>query len=282
MLKIGIIGNGFVGKAVDAGFTKDVEKYLVDPLLGTTIDSMYSHFLPDIIFVAVPTPMGEDGTIDATIIESVFVDLGAEEHQPIAVIKSTVTPEVLKNIKLIYPNVVFNPEFLTERNAAYDFINADMLVLGGNQEDCERVKEIYDQHSICEPCPTYYMDLQAAAMVKYTLNSFLATKVLFFNKIKDIFDATGTELHWDDFTSIVGTDQRIGKSHMKVPGPDGRKGYGGACFSKDLPALVKYADNVGIDFKQLKETIRSNQEIRNQYSELDAREIAQNINFNVV
>ena len=278
MLKIAVIGCGFVGKAVISGFTKDVECYSVDPMLNTSIDSMYkSGFNPDLIFVSVPTPMGDDGTIDSSIIEEVVLELSNYEWQPIVIIKSTVTPEVLNVLQFIYDRLVFNPEFLTERNAAHDFIHANMLVLGGkDKEDLEYVKQQYDLHSICEPCPTYYMDLQAAAMVKYALNSFLATKVLFFNQFKEIFDSTKSTLNWDDFTSVVSTDNRIGKSHLQIPGPDGRLGYGGACFLKDTAALIRYAETQGLNFSQLKETVKSNQVIRSKYTERDAREIAQN------
>jgi UDPglucose 6-dehydrogenase len=282
-LKIGIIGHGFVGKAVDAGFNRDVDKYVVDPLNGTSIKSMYAHFTPDIVFIAVPTPMGADGTIDSSIIEGVFAELVQQETQPIAVIKSTVTSAVISRLKQVYSRIIFNPEFLTERNAAWDFINADMLVIGGvDQVDMNFVKDVYDNHSECKPCPVHFVDLEAAAMIKYTINSFLATKVLFFNQLNDVFAKSSTAIEWDAFTSIVSTDKRIGTSHMAVPGPDGRRGYGGACFPKDTTALVRLARDYDVPFTALEETIRVNQAIRGQYTELDAREIAQNVSFNIL
>lgn len=285
-LKVAIVGHGFVGKAVDFGFnTSSVEKYIVDPLRGTTIDSMYAEFIPDIVFVAVPTPMGNDGSIDSSIIESVYKDLARYQlkHKPVTVVKSTITPHIVKKLEKIYPRIVFNPEFLTERNANQDFIEAPMLVLGGeDRADLMFVEQVYEKHSNCRPCPVYMVDLETAAMVKYTLNSFLATKVLFFNKIKDILDKSGAETSWDMFTKIIESDGRIGASHMQVPGPDGRRGYGGACFPKDTTALLKYSKDLGADFGLLQKVIQDNQDIRGQYTDLDSREKEQNVKFNVV
>lgn len=285
-LKIGIIGHGFVGKAVDFGFTNNkVEKYIVDPNHNTTVDSMYNEMSPDIVFVAVPTPMGEDGQIDSSIIEGVFKDLARFKlkHKPIAVVKSTITPAIVKKLEKIYNRITFNPEFLTERNANQDFIEAPLLVIGGeDQHDLMYIKDVYDKYSNCRQCPTYLVDLETAAMVKYTLNSFLATKVLFFNKLKDIYDKSGAETSWDLFTSIIASDPRIGESHMQVPGPDGRLGYGGACFPKDTTALLKYSKDIGADFGLLQKVIQDNQEIRSSYKDLDAREKEQNVKFNVL
>lgn len=285
-LKIGIIGHGFVGKAVDFGFTnKSVEKYIVDPNVGTTIESMYQEMKPNVVFVAVPTPMGEDGEIDSSIIEGVFKDLRRFklQHNPLAVVKSTITPAIVKKLEKIYPRIIFNPEFLTERNANQDFVEAPMLVLGGESEhDLMYIKDVYDKFSNCRQCPTYMVDLETAAMVKYTINSFLATKVLFFNRIKNIFDASGAETSWDLFTNMLTSDPRIGESHMQVPGPDGRLGYGGACFPKDTTALLKYSKDVGQPFEVLQSVIQDNQKIRSSYKDLDAREKEQNVKFNVL
>jgi len=285
-LNVGIIGHGFVGKATDFGFdTTFVNKYIVDPNYGTTIDTMYKSFRPDVVFVAVPTPMGVDGTIDSRIIESVFTDLAkhSASQRPIAVIKSTITPVVIQRLKEIYPRIVYNPEFLTERNAKEDFIHAEFLILGGeDEEDLETVEQMYADHSRCDPCPVFKVDLEAASMVKYTLNCFMATKVLFFNQINDIYNKCGTKTPWSDFINIMKADSRVGESHMFVPGPDGRRGYGGACFPKDSAALVRYARDLNVPFTSLEEVVRANQVIRSQYTDLDQREKEQNVRFNVL
>ena len=283
-LHIGIIGHGFVGKAVEFGFdTPEVDQYLVDPNYGTTVASMFNNFDPHIVFIAVPTPMSDDGTINSSIIEQVFLDLSKADSKPIAVIKSTITPEVIAKIKEVYPRVIYNPEFLTERNANHDFVNAPMLIIGGeNESDMRFIKSAYDTYSKCVPCETFFVDLEAASMIKYTLNCFMATKVLFFNQINSIFKASGTETDWNDFVSIIKADPRVGDSHMSVPGPDGRYGYGGACFPKDTTALVKYSKNIGVPFTALEEVVKANQKIRSQYTDLDAREKEQNVSFNAL
>ena len=283
-LNIGIVGGGFVGGATSYGFdTLNVEQFIVDPKWGTTIADMFATMTPDLVFVCVPTPMGPTGEIDSSIIESVFTELAKYEANPIAIIKSTITPAIVNKLEKIYNRTIYNPEFLTERNAKDDFINAQMLVLGGhNSADLEYVKHCYDTYSKCKPCPTHYMDLVGASMVKYTLNCFLSTKVLFFNQLHSIFEKSGAKMDWNTFTDVVSTDTRIGKSHMQVPGPDGRKGYGGACFPKDTTAMKYYAESLGVPFTQLTETIRSNQEIRKQYTELDAREVEQNVKFDIL
>lgn len=285
-LNIGIVGHGFVGKATEFGFsTPSTEIYAVDPNYETTIDSMYNHFKPDVVFVAVPTPMSDDGTIDSRIIEFVFHDFARLKHidQPIVVIKSTVTIDVLRKLKKIYSRIVYNPEFLTERNANSDFIHAEFLILGGDdQEDLDYIEFIYKEHSQCDPCPVFKLDIESASMVKYTLNCFMATKVLFFNQINDIYNKSGTKVPWESFVEVMKADSRVGSSHMSVPGPDGRFGYGGACFPKDTAALIRYARNIDAPFTVLEEVVRSNQEIRSQYEDLNDREKVQNVKFNIL
>jgi UDPglucose 6-dehydrogenase len=283
-LKIGIIGHGFVGKAIDSGFESGtVEKFIVDPQYSTTIADMYARFVPDVIFVAVPTPMGLNGSIDSTIIETVFNQLNGYEHKPLVVVKSTVTPAVIQHLATLYPRLILNPEFLTERNAVNDFINADMLLIGGNNADDNRLLvDMYNKHSMCKPCPVHTVDLVAASIIKYTINSFLAAKVLFFNQINDVLSASGSTVDWNSFIGAIQADSRIGASHMSVPGPDGRRGFGGACFPKDTVALVHYAEQLGVPFTVLKEVVKINQSIRNQYEDLDDREREQNVNFGIL
>lgn len=283
---MGIVGYGFVGKATDFGFdTPLVNKFVVDPIYGSTVDEMCLHFKPDIVFVSVPTPMGSDGSIDSSIIKSVFYDLQKNSlvHAPIVVIKSTITPNVIQELEKIYSRIVYNPEFLTERNANLDFIHAPFLLLGGrSRPDLWTVEEIYAKYSQCDPCPVYKVDLEAASMIKYTINSFMATKVLFFNQINDIYRNCGTSTSWEDFISVMLADPRVGYSHMSVPGPDGKRGFGGACFPKDAAALIRYARDVGTSFTALEEVVRANQLIRSQYTDLDQREKEQNVRFDVL
>ncbi len=185
--KIAIIGHGYVGKAVDHGFsTSHVEKFLVDPIYGSTIGDLKLKTRLDAAFVCVPTPFGDDGSIDASIVKEVVTEL-QYFNCPI-IIKSTVTPDIVSELYNEDSNVVYNPEFLTEANALDDFINPPMHIFGGNIMITRRVQELYENHSQCRPCPVRHMTPAEASFVKYGINSFLATKVLWFNQFKDVVD----------------------------------------------------------------------------------------------
>lgn len=277
-LKIGIVGHGYVGKAVDNGFSKNVIKKIIDPLLGTNIDELLI-FDPDLIFICVPTPMSQDGNIDSSIIISVLNEITKMNLKSLIVIKSSVTPSELKKCQNKIKNLLYNPEFLTEQNANFDFLNPDMLIIGGPNKESEILKKYYELHSSCIECPIHLTDIYTASIVKYTLNTFLATKVLFMNEIHNIFINSDAMSDWDDFTKIIKDDSRIGSSHLQVPGSDGKFGFGGACFPKDIRAFTKYADSEGRAMNLLKEVIKLNNTIRSQYKDLDDREKEQNIKF---
>lgn len=271
-INIAIIGHGYVGKAVDHGFsTGQVIKHIIDPIYGTTIEELKNKVRLDAAFVAVPTPFGEDGSIDASIVRDVVQQL-AFFSCPI-VIKSTTTPDVVEELYNENDLVVFNPEFLTEKNALDDFINPPMHVLGGARKQTDKVLDLYENHSQCIPCPVYHMTAKEAAFVKYGINSFLATKVLWMNQFKDIVD--DHDAKYNVIANAIGSDPRIGHSHTQVPGPDGRKGYGGACFPKDTSALSSFARG---EFSVLDEVISANNRYRQEY-ELDDREKEQKVNY---
>ena len=121
--------------------------------------------------------------------------------------------------------------------------------------------------------------METASLIKYSINSFLATKVLFFNGIKDIFDELDTKESWFDFINILSLDERIGDSHMSVPGHDGKRGFGGACFTKDTAALINYSDSISKKFELLQKTVSLNNSLRKSYKNLDKREKDQNVNY---
>ena len=267
MLKILIVGHGFVGKAVDYGFSHpQVEKTIVDPNYGLTISDVdVASF--DIAFVCVPTPMGNDGAVDSSILDSVLCDL--VDHNLTIVVKSTVTPDITTDWPI---NVVYNPEFLTEKSANEQFASPPFHVLGGWVDATRYVEQVYDEYSLCDPCPALHMTHEEASFVKYTINSFLAMKVLFFNQL---YDAIGeTNANFATIIKAVGMDGRIGSSHTKVPGFDGKQGYGGACFPKDTLAFTKFSDQLTL----LAKCVNINNEYRQQY-ELDNREIEQHVNY---
>lgn len=262
-MKIGIVGHGFVGSAVNQGFTRDVKKFIVDPKYyrNNTMQDL-RDFRPDMTFVCVPTPQSDSGECNTELLQQILLDLNTIKGQ-LVVVKSTVPAYKLTQIQeqCIDLKIVLNPEFLTEKNYIEDFRNPSMLLLGGKRSDTERVEKIYRDHSVCKTCPVYHTDIVTASMVKYCINSFLATKVTFMNEMHDVVRAAGAD--WREFVEIVTTDTRIGKSHMQVPGADGSRGYAGSCFPKDTAALAYFAREIlNRPFTQLETSIKINDSLR--------------------
>lgn len=277
-LKLAIIGHGFVGKGVSYGFdTENVEQFIVDPVGGLEIDDLVDKNI-DISFICVPTPMGEDGSINSSIVEQVVVDIINLEISGHIVLKSTVTPDIVDRLSKLTDRFIYNPEFLTERNYKHDFENPIMHVFGGELAKCEQVKEIYDQYSKCKPCKVHYMTAPEASFVKYGINSFLATKVSWFNQYYELVNKFGAD--YDVVRSAIGTDARVALSHTQVPGPDGRFGFSGSCFPKDTFAVYKYSIMQNSKLDIVKSAIEYNQLVRAEGG-LDEREVVQKVRFDL-
>ncbi len=276
-MKVAIIGFGFVGNALFNGFKKNVITIKIDPLLGTSIDDLKS-FGPEFVFISVPTPMNNDGSQDLSILNSVFDKLQDLELKTVFVLKSTITPD---NISLLENRLdfVYNPEFLREKHASEDFINGEIILFGGSEELCKKVSDFYSDFTLCKKKEHFITDKTTASLVKYAINSFLATKVIFFNQLESILKLSNTDSDWTSFVKIISADKRIGGSHMNVPGHDGRKGFGGACFPKDISALEKFSAKKGVNFSLIKEVIKINNKIRSVYNDPTEREADQNISF---
>ena len=270
-MKVGIVGHGFVGKAVDYGFSS-CEKMIIDPIYGNDITDL-RKFNPDVTFVAVPTPMGEDGSIDASIVEEVVKFL-KQKVTGLIVLKSTVTPEIVEKLQSGFSShrVIYNPEFLTEKNANEDFVNPTMHIFGGKKEKTLELEEIYKEYSLCKPCPAYHMSGPDASFVKYGINCFLASKVLWFNQFYDVVENYGANFR--NIINAIGSDNRVSDSHTRVPGFDGKRGFGGACFPKDTAAFSKFSGS----FSVLEKVIEENNNYRKDY-EKDERELAQNVKY---
>ena len=267
-LKIAIVGHGFVGQAVDYGFSKwNATKQIIDPKNGTSVADIEKD--TELVFIAVPTPFG-----DFSILRGVINDLKSNGimDRAVVAIKSTVVPGILTELE--HPNLVYNPEFLTEKNANEDFVNPPMHVFGGELNTCKVLHAYYDRYSLCASAPAFYMRPEEASMVKYTINSYLSTKVAFFNQIWEV--CQDNEFDYQTVINTVAQDPRIGPSHTRVPGHDGRRGFGGACFPKDTNAFIKYSDRLTI----LDEVVNSNNKIRSQY-ELDDREKVQGVVYKI-
>ena len=215
MLNLGIIGKGFVGSAVANGFNKDCEQIIVDPkYTDNTIEDVLDCKL---IFVCVPTPVAEDGSCDVSIAKDVLTELNRRQYKGVVVIKSTIIPDYLHEFKKTYDlKIVYNPEFLTEANANEDFKNPPFQVFGGKWRDCEVVEKAYLRYSSVRIVPTFKVDLTTASLLKYTINSWLATKVVFFNELKELHELGSSMVSWEQFTDMLSRDERIGNSHMTV------------------------------------------------------------------
>ncbi len=277
-VKVGIVGYGFVGKATAKGFSKNTELFLVDPLLGTNLSDL-KDFSPEFIFICLPTPMKKDGSQDFTLVKEVFMDILSNKISSTIILKSTVIPSNIKIVDNLIEDYIYNPEFLREKHAEEDFINSSMIILGGSKNNQEKVKNLYENHSICKTKNYVLTDKITASLIKYSINSFLASKVIFFNELRDLFNSSGAEEDWDTFTNVLAMDKRIGYSHMNVPGHDGRLGFGGACFTKDTAALIKYSQSLERELTLLKKAIDINNNIRSKYDQIDQREKDQNVNY---
>ena len=267
-LKISVIGCGFVGTAVINGFDKRLcDIAPIDIKYGTTVSD--TDPFCDVFFMCLPTPMNNDGSVNAAlVIETVkWLKLNRAGH---IVIKSTVTPDIID--KLSGDRVVYNPEFLTEKSADEDFINPPMHIFGGHIKDTNNIEKIYKKYSKCKPCPCHHVTLKEASFIKYGINCFLATKVLWFNQFYNIIQKH--DCNFDEITYAMRSDPRIGNSHTSVPGFDGKMGFGGACFPKDTSAFLDFA----ISFSVLNEVIQANNKIRSEYTK-DKRELEQNVSF---
>jgi nucleotide sugar dehydrogenase len=259
--KIGLIGKGFVGEAFYEGmkndytvlvWDKDPSKRTVNSLeeLVSGCTSSEWHLGCAITFVSVPTPMKLDGGCDTSILESVLEEMDSlylkVPFRPhIVVIRSTIPPGTTDRLQAKTQNLslVFNPEFLTEANHIHDFRNQDRIILGGPEISTAYVMGIYRR--VFPKIHFVRPDAKTAEMVKYTNNTFLATKVTFANEIKQICEISNID--YEDMISIAALDKRLGNSHWKVPGPDGKRGFGGTCFPKDINALLAYAKELGVE-----------------------------------
>ena len=278
IMKIGIIGYGFVGKALEAGLIDAVKILKIDPKLNSKIEDLID-FNPDAIFICVPTPMNEDSSQDISILNSVINEISKLNLKALIVLKSTVLPNYIKKIENLIPGFVYNPEVLREKHAVEDFINSKLIVFGGNLDSCKHLGEIYKNYSKCVSNDFIFTDPTSASLIKYSINSFLATKVTFFNELNQLFQKSGVSSTWEEFINAISKDERIGNTHMQVPGHDGRLGYGGACLPKDSNAFSKFADEIDAPLNVLNTVIKTNNNIRASYNSETERESDQNIKF---
>ena len=283
-MKIAVVGTGYVGLVTGTCFAEtgndvtcvDIDKIKVEKLSSGQITiyepgleklflrnvkeerlrfttSLYDGIKDaEIVFLALPTPPGEDGSADLKYILGVAKDLGElMTDYKVIVDKSTVpvgtAEKVYAAISKTYVgdfDVVSNPEFLREGVAVEDFMKPDRVVIGASTERARKVMgELYGPF-VRSGNPVIYMDVRSAELTKYAANSFLATKISFMNEVAQLCERLGADV--DMVRRGIGSDDRIGKRFL-FPGI----GYGGSCFPKDVQALVKSSKEAGYDFQIL-------------------------------
>ena len=266
-MKIGIVGQGYVGTAVRTVFSKhyDVETYDIDVDKRTcsSMDELVEK--SNVIFVCVPTPMRKDGSCDTSIVRGVVNDINdaaltRQCSDRIVAIKSTIPPGTTNDLnkECDYITVIFNPEFLTEANFIEDFKNQKRIIIGGQRPASTELRQIYSL--VFPEAKIVKTGSKTAEMVKYFTNTFLATKVSFANEMKILCDKLNID--YDKVVEYSTYDERLGKSHWAVPGPDGKYGFGGSCFPKDINALLDVCRQLGVPATTLFGAWQTNEKVR--------------------
>lgn len=260
-MKIGFIGLGYVG-----GTTYEVVKDHFETVPYDKYKKGFENNLEklsncNIIFLAVPTPMQENGKIDLSIVNSALSDLQnlKFEENPTIVVRSTVVPGTTETLSKKYNfKFVFNPEFLREKHAIEDFYKSNRVILGSNdKENCEKITEVYSKFL---PNAEYILtDFKTAETIKYASNTILATQIIMANELYKICDKLGVK--YEDVKKILLLDERIAKN-IDVPGPDGYFGFGGKCFPKDINAFIQMSKEYGYDPIFFEEVWKSNLRFR--------------------
>lgn len=248
-MKIGIIGRGYVGGAI-AGAHHATDLLINDPKLSNSVSIDEIKSSTAWTYVCVPTPMSQDGRIDTSIVDSVFDSL--EGYTGLVIAKSTALPSFYVNAKKSRNfRLVHVPEFLTAANALRDYMKPKLIVIGGGVDDCVFYKQQVIEQDLTDTTMTKFIatDIGTASAMKYYANSFLATKVVFNNQFAAWCQQQGVD--WNHVANISSVDDRLGSTHWSVPGPDGLYGYGGACFPKDVSAILKSAADSNVDMSLL-------------------------------
>ena len=266
---IGIIGKGFVGTAVQYGFSPnvgcdaEVRVFDIVPSKSThTLDQVVNE--SDIIFISVPTPSFADGEIDLKLLDRCLEDIykvSKDDNEAVFLIRSTVVPGTTEKLQQKFKNLnlVFNPEFLTERSANFDFINQSRVILGGLSKNTNKVASLY-RWRFGNSITIIETNYQTAELIKYVTNTFFATKVSFMNDMRLLSDKVDAD--WDTVIDGFVSDGRVGHSHLNVPGHDGKYGFGGSCFPKDIQAIIHFSNSLDLDMSVLKGAWKTNLKVR--------------------
>lgn len=293
MKKIAVIGTGYVGLVTGTCFAETGNQVICVDIDAAKVQRMQNGQIPiyephldvlferniaanrltfttnlaegirdaEIIFLALPTPPGEDGSADLKYILGVADDLGKLiKDYKVIVDKSTVPVGTAEKVHAAIAanatvefDVVSNPEFLREGFAVDDFMKPDRVVIGTSSDKAMKIMEQLYKPFVRQGNPIIFMDEKSAELTKYAANSFLATKITFMNEIANFCELVGADV--DKVRIGIGSDERIGKRFL-FPGI----GYGGSCFPKDVQALVKSGNDVGFSFEILKSVMTVNED----------------------
>lgn len=265
--KVAVIGGGYVGTAVANYFGDHFDITIVDPKYPNYDEQKQMADNCDLAVVCVPTPMGEDGKVDTSIVEEVVSWL----QTPLILIKSTIPPGTVDKLMQICPTkeICFSPEFIGEgkyvvqwwkdKNYPHptDMKYHDFHIVGGERETARAILEFFKKVSGPE-CKYYVTDARTAELVKYMENSWGATKVTFCNEFAKIAEAVGVD--YDELRELWLLDGRVERMHTAVF--KDKRGFGGKCYPKDVNGIVQSSIKAGYEPKLLKAVLSVNEELK--------------------
>lgn len=266
---VSIIGYGIIGKAVYDVFREKCHVLINDQLYYGSSSLLEIAQKSILIFICIPASTLQDGNIytrDVFGILSIINNHCLMFNKKVLVcIKTTLLPQYLDEIVELNPmlRVCFAPEYARGNSAVADMRNMESLVIGGDHADAEDLSKIYLTYgSFNKEYQIAIVDIATASLLKYMENCFLAMKVTFMNQFFDIAKSINCSDSWDKMMVAFHQDSRMGNSHYDVPGPDLKRGWGGACLPKDLHAIIYFCKSRGLDVSLIEHVVSINAKIR--------------------